>query len=272
MEEFERKKRIVDRALKISVAFAVIFILGAPFLGKIYKENLTIFQNLNIVVVIVSISIAFFFNRYRKAAIYVDEIKAQINDCGCYITAINAENCEQYEKEVFNNFNKSFFAVTSDVRLDGRFFQFFATKKRLTVYYTNCKKLTLDDYCELADAANKSSASVNIRKKAASALLIVCEKIDDEVIANSKLITKYGKSWVYPFIVNVSDSKAYFLNDGNKDLKPVLMNFLGYKDGVIDEKYKVKEKLDFQKRLDENMKYFSIKDYQDGKFNPYSER
>lgn len=270
MQEFTQKRKIVTIVFNSCVVLTLAFMFLAPLFGAWFKANTKLYFDINTVLILVSIAVTFVFSRYKKAGIFVDRIAAEIRDCGHYITAVQAETAKDYETVVYNYLNEDFFTVRSDIQLPQREFSFKAMKKNETLFFARCKKLTLQDFFEYSDAVNADTAASSLRQKRTVVLFIAADKIDDDVLAYSKMTTAIRKTMIYPMLVDVSNSHAYFFNDGSQRLTFAFKNALGYPSGKIEQRYQTDQQLPFQKELEKKMLLFSIKEYREGRFNPRS--
>lgn len=268
MYEFQQKKKIIDLIFKICIAATLAFMLIAPLFGAWFKANTRLYTDISTVMILVTVATTFLFSRFKKAGLFVDRIAAEIKDCGYYITALKAQSTKDYETEVYNKLNAGFFSVYSDVQLSGRDFSFKAVKKHNTLFFARCKKLGKADFFAYNDAVNLDVSASNIRQKQNVVMVIVAEKIDDDVLAYSKMTTALGKAMVYPLLIDISNLHAYFFQDNTGKINFALENVLDYPRGVIPESAKIKEQLPFQKDLEKKMLLFSIKEYREGRFNP----
>lgn len=270
MYDFRRNKKLCNFLFNTMLIITLAFMFIAPFFGEWFKANYNIYQTISAVLIIATICSTFFFSRYKKASKFVDKIFTEIDDCGYYLLANKQKDLNEFSLSCYNSLGTDFFEVNSNVMISGRFFDFVAQKKKETVYFAKQKKLTKEDFFEFSDIVNSAAASANVRQKQTIVLAIACEKLDEDVIAYTKMTTELGKVVVYPLIVSISDGKTYFLNDGKGEINFALKNILCYSNGIISEQYRVNEKLEFQKDLEKRMDGFEMKLFREGKFNPRS--
>lgn len=270
MYEFFKKRRIVNTIFAASVLITLSFMLIAPLFGAWFKENMRLYSDASLVLIVITVATTFAYSRYKKASAFVNRIAAEINDCGAYITALKKQDLKEYETAVYNNLSADFYKINSNVQLSERDFSFKAEKKKNTLYFAKCKKLTKDDFFAYSDAVNFAAAASNVRQKQTVVMCIAAEKVEDEVLAYTKMTTALGKIMIYPLVVDLNQGLAYFFQDNSGNLNFALKNVLNYPEGRIPEELKKKEQLPFQKKLERKMLLFTIKEYNNGKFNPRS--
>lgn len=268
MYEFQKKKKIVDLVFYVCVSITLSFMLIAPLFGTWFKENNRLYSDISVIFILITVVSTFYFSRYKKAGLYVARIAAEIQDCGYYITLLSADTLKDFETAVYNNLSADFFSVYSDVKFSERDFSLKAEKKKNTLYFARCKRLTKEDWFAYCDAVTSATASANVRQKQTVVLAIAAEQIDDAAIAYSKMTTALGKIMIYPLFVDIRSNRAYFFQDGTGRINFALKNVLGYKESKIPVSCAVKEQLPFQKELEKKMLLFTAKAYREGKFNP----
>lgn len=268
MHEFLQKKKIIDWVFKGLVVFTLAFMLVTPLFGDWFRSNMRLYSDISTILILATVAVTFFFSRFKKAGLFVSRIHAEIMDCGCYIPRLSTSDMKEYETAVYNRLGEDFFTLNSNVQLSEREFSFQAVKKRETLYFTKCKKLTAEELFAYSDAVSTAAAAANVRQKQTIILCIAAEQIDEEAISYSKMTTVLGKIEIIPVLVDLRASRAYFFNDGSKKLNFVYKNVLGYPEGIIPEECKQTGQLPFQKELERKMLLFDIKDYREGRFNP----
>ena len=275
MKEFRLKqkklKKIMNIFCIITAVFMFVYIGVEPFLPDIIGSVGTLCVGYAAdVLVVVSVALLFvYFSKYSKSDSFLENIEYELSDCGCYFTSRQETSQKDYLTAVLDDLKSNGFNIETNVEIDGFTFDVRAIKGK-EIFYIVCDD-EIDKYDVIAyqQSAIYDITAVNVKRKANAVILYICDNADDGAVSLSKAITPLGKKEqikIANSIVELPSKRCYFLGNKPTKCQQMIANYVMNCALPIKDKFKLNEKLPFQYELEEHMKDFNIKDFNNGTF------
>lgn len=275
MKEFRLKqkklKKIMNIFCIITAVFMFVYIGVEPFLPDIIGSVGTLCVGyVADVLVVVSVALLFvYFSRYSKSDSFLEYIEYELSDCGCYFTSRQETSQKDYLTAVLDDLKSNGFNIETNVEIDGFTFDVRAIKGKEIFYIVCDDEIDKNDVIAYQQSAIYDITAVNVKRKANAVMLYICDNADDGAVSLSKAITPLGKKEqikIANSIVELSSKRCYFLGNKPTKCQQMIANYVMNCALPIKDKFKLNEKLPFQYELEEHMKDFNIKDFNNGTF------
>ena len=222
------------------------------------------------VLVVVSVALLFvYFSKYSKSDSFLEYIEYELSDCGCYFTSRQETSQKDYLTAVLDDLKSNGFNIETNVEIDGFTFDVRAIKGKELFYIVCDDEIDKNDVIAYQQSAIYDITAVNVKRKANAVMLYICDNADDGAVSLSKAITPLGKKEqikIANSIVELSSKRCYFLGNKPTKCQQMIANYVMNCALPIKDKFKLNEKLPFQYELEEHMKDFNIKDFNNGTF------
>ena len=275
MKEFRLKqkklKKIMNIFCIITAAFMFVYIGVEPFLPDIIGSVGTLCVGYAAdVLVVVSVALLFvYFSKYSKSDSFLEYIEYELSDCGCYFTSRQETSQKDYLTAVLDDLKSNGFNIETNVEIDGFTFDVRAIKGKEIFYIVCDDEIDKNDVIAYQQSAIYDITAVNVKRRANAIMLYICDNADDGAVSLSKAITPLGKKEqikIANSIVELSSKRCYFLGNKPTKCQQMIANYVMNCALPIKDKFKLNEKLPFQYELEEHMKDFNIKDFNNGTF------
>lgn len=275
MKEFRLKqkklKKIMNIFCIITAVFMFVYIGVEPFLPDIIGSVGTLCVGYAAdVLVVVSVALLFvYFSKYSKSDSFLEYIEYELSDCGCYFTSRQETSQKDYLTAVLDDLKSNGFNIETNVEIDGFTFDARAIKGKELFYIVCDDEIDKNDVIAYQQSAIYDITAVNVKRKANAVMLYICDNADDGAVSLSKAITPLGKKEqikIANSIVELSSKRCYFLGNKPTKCQQMIANYVMNCALPIKDKFKLNEKLPFQYELEEHMKDFNIKDFNNGTF------
>ena len=275
MKEFRLKqkklKKIMNIFCIITAVFMFVYIGVEPFLPDIIGSVGTLCVGYAADgLVVVSVALLFvYFSKYSKSDSFLEYIEYELSDCGCYFTSRQETSQKDYLVAVLDDLKSNGFNIETNVEIDGFTFDVRAIKGKELFYIVCDDEIDKNDVIAYQQSAIYDITAVNVKRKANAVMLYICDNADDSAVSLSKAITPLGKKEqikIANSIVELSSKRCYFLGNKPTKCQQMIANYVMNCALPIKDKFKLNEKLPFQYELEEHMKDFNIKDFNNGTF------
>ena len=275
MKEFRLKQRKLKKIMNIfciiTAVFMFVYIGVEPFLPDIIGSVGTLCVGYAAdVLVVVSVALLFvYFSRHSKSDSFLEYIEYELSDCGCYFTSRQETSQKDYLVAVLDDLKSNGFNIETNVEIDGFTFDVRAIKGKEIFYIVCDDEIDKNDVIAYQQSAIYDITAVNVKRKANAVMLYICKNADDGAVSLSKAITPLGKKEqikIANSIVELSSKRCYFLGNKPTKCQQMIANYVMNCALPIKDKFKLNEKLPFQYELEEHMKNFNIKDFNNGTF------
>lgn len=275
MKEFRLKqkklKKIMNIFCIITAVFMFVYIGVEPFLPDIIGSVGTLCVGYAAdVLVVVSVALLFvYFSKYSKSDSFLENIEYELSDCGCYFTSRQETSQKDYLTAVLDDLKSNGFNIETNVEIDGFTFDVRAIKGKELFFIVCDDEIDKNDVIAYQQSAIYDITAVNVKRKANAVMLYICDNADDGAVSLSKAITPLGKKEqikIANSIVELSSKRCYFLGNKPTKCQQMIANYVMNCALPIKDKFKLNEKLPFQYELEEHMKDFNIKDFNNGTF------
>jgi hypothetical protein len=275
MREFRKKqkrlKKIMNVLVIFSVAFLVIYIGVEPTISEMLgTQAIVIINYVCYAFIIASLIVLFvYYSKYGKCDKFLESIEYELSDNGYYFTSRKEKDIESYLNVVKSDLRNNGYNVDEKVKIDDFEFDVKGSKRNEFFYIVSDEAIDKNDIIAHLDSAIYDITSIAIRRKGNGVILFVCDKADEGAISLSKMITPLGKKEQIKIaiaIVELSTSRCYFLGNRPTKCQQMIANFAMNCDVPIKPDYIGNERLPFQDELEEHMKDFNIKDFNNGTF------
>lgn len=275
MKEFRLKqkklKKIMNIFCIITAVFMFVYIGIEPFLPDIIGSvgTLCVGYAADVLVVVSVVLLFMYFSKYSKSDSFLEYIEYELSDCGCYFTSREQTSITDYMKAVIDDLKSNGFSIETNVEIDGFTFDARAIKGKELFYIVCDDEIDKNDVIAYQQSAIYDITAVNIKRRANAVMLYICDKAEDGAISLSKSITPLGKKEqikIANSIVELSSKRCYFLGNKPTKCQQMIANYVMNCALPIKDKFKLNEKLPFQYELEEHMKNFNIKDFNNGTF------
>lgn len=266
----KRFKFLRNFSLVFSAVLIFIYIGAEPYIEK-YCGNTLPFQLTLFVLVLISMAFLFLYeSKYSKAVGFIDDLKAEIDDCGYYETARDERESDAYIESVSNDLAEHGFRIENSTEVNSFSFDFSAIKGKEYLYLTALDTPDKNDVIAYVDSARQDLMQNKMRYKGNCAVVFICNKADESAIALSKSITKTfsGKRVLNTgiAIVELSSGRVYFRGNQPSVIQKLIAEYVMDCSLPIKEEHKGNEKLAFQSELERKLKDFNINDFSKGNY------
>lgn len=275
MKEFrlkqKRLKKIMNIFCIITAVFMFVYIGVEPFLPDIIGSvgTLCVGYAADVLVVVSVVLLFVYFSKYSKSDSFLEYIEYELSDCGCYFTSRQETSQKDYLTAVLDDLKSNGFNIETNVEIDGFTFDVRAIKGKELFYIVCDDEIDKNDVIAYQQSAIYDITAVNVKRKANAVMLYICDNADDGAVSLSKAITPLGKKEqikIANSIVELSSKRCYFLGNKPTKCQQMIANYVMNCALPIKDKFKLNEKLPFQYELEEHMKDFNIKDFNNGTF------
>ena len=275
MKEFRLKqkklKKIMNIFCIITAVFMFVYIGVEPFLPDIIGSvgTLCVGYAADVLVVVSVVLLFVYFSKYSKSDSFLENIEYELSDCGCYFTSRQETSQKDYLTAVLDDLKSNGFNIETNVEIDGFTFNVRAIKGKELCYIVCDDEIDKNDVIAYQQSAIYDITAVNVKRKANAVMLYICDNADDGAVSLSKAITPLGKKEqikIANSIVELSSKRCYFLGNKPTKCQQMIANYVMNCALPIKDKFKLNEKLPFQYELEEHMKDFNIKDFNNGTF------
>ena len=273
MEEIRKKQKLLKKIMRalviLTAVFLFVYIGVAPFISK----NADLYTALNYTcdaLVIVSLALVlFYYSRYSKLELFLNDIEHEINDFGYYYTAREEREINPYFEAVTEDLKNNGFSLEKNLELSELNFDARALKTKEFFYLVCVDSLDKNDIIAYLDSAVYDVTVGNLRRKGNCVVAFFCSSVEEEALSLSKAVTAMGRKNQLKFtvaIVDVVQGKVYFAGLYPTKCQQMTANYILNCEVPIKDEYIGNEKLKFQYELEEKMKHFNINDFKNGTF------
>ncbi|MGN0521655.1 MAG: hypothetical protein ACI4IQ_03345 [Eubacterium sp.] len=274
MREFRKKqnklKKIMNALIIATVAFILIYIFVQPFVLKVSGVAVKVCNYICDLSVIVSLITALtYYSKYGKSDSFLTYIENEISDAGFYLTSRQENTTESYVNALYDDLKNSGFSMSKNIELSEFEFDVRAMKRKEFFYIVNVDNVDKNDVLSYLDSVISDITISNLKRKGDAVLCFVTDEADEDAVALSKMITPLGKKEQIKIaiaIAEVNTKRVYFLGNMQTKCQSMIANYVMNCDVPIKDKYIVNERLPFQDELEEKMKSFNLKDFNNGNF------
>lgn len=273
MRTFRKKQKIIKKIMQILIIFTALFLfvyIGVePIIANHNTVALVLSYLTNGLVVACLIFLFLYYSKYGKSDKFLENIEYELSDIGYYYTARSEKSVNDYMRAVVDDLKLHGFSINQNEVINELEFDTICRKRGDLIYIHIAEQLDKNDIIAYLDSAMYDVTSVNVRRKANGVALFICDKADDAAVSISKMITPLGKKEQIKFanaIVELSTGRVYFLGNKVSRCQQLIANFVMNCELPIKEQFMGTQRLDFQDELEEHMKSFNIKDFNNGKF------
>lgn len=273
MEEVRKKQKLNKKIMRIFVIVTAVFLFAyigiAPAVTN--SEIASVLNYACDILVIVSlILVLYYYSKYSKLELFLNDVEAEINDHGYYFTARQEREIEPYLNAVEADLKNNGFTIDKNLELSELPFDARALKMKEFFYLVCVDELDKNDVVAYLDSAIYDVSVGNLRRKGNCVVAFFCSSVDEDALSLSKAVTAMGRKNQLKFTVAITDvkeGKVYFSGLYPTKCQQMTANYIMKCEVPIDGKYFGNEKLPFQYELEEKMKKFTIKDFKDGTFS-----
>ncbi len=274
MNDIRKKQKRLFTIMKILIAFTAVFIfvfIGAePYVLKASQIADTVLRYFSdVIVVLTLVSIFIYYSKYGKCDAFLTSVENEINDAGYYLTSREEVDIDAFTDAIYNDLNTNGFSVSKNIELSDLGFSLRAYKKSKYFYAVNADSLDRNDVLAYLDEVINDITVKNLKRKGNGVLCFLTDKAQDDAIELSKMITPIGRKGQLKIalaIVEPSTKKVFFLGNCDTPCKAMIANYVMNCDIPIKEKYIHTDKLEYQNKLKEKMKDFTIEKFKKGTF------
>lgn len=274
MNDIRKKQKRLFTIMKILIAFTAVFIfvfIGAePYVLKASQIADTVLRYFSdIIVVLTLVSIFIYYSKYGKCDAFLTSVENEINDAGYYLTSREETDIDAFTDAIFDDLSANGFSVSKNIELSDLGFSLRAYKKSKYFYAVNADSLDRNDVLAYLDEVINDITVKNLKRKGNGVLCLLTDKAQDDAIELSKMITPIGRKGQLKIalaIVEPSTKKVFFLGNCDTPCKAMIANYVMNCDIPIKEKYIHTDKLEYQNKLKEKMKDFTIEKFKKGTF------
>lgn len=274
MREFRKKQKRLYKIMKPLVIISALFIFAyigvEPFVASWNNIVAMILSYVCDFLVVANMIVIFsYYNKYGKSDSFLSVIEYELSDYGFYYTSREEKEEQPFIEALKKDFIADGFKTDTNLEINDFDFEITAMKKKEFFYVANIKELSRSDILAYLDSVITDITVQNLKKSGNAVLCFVTDKVEEDAISLSKMITPLGKKEKIKIaicIVEPSSKKCYFLGNMLTKCQQMIVNYVMRCNIPIDDKYKGDKRLPFQDRLEERMKDFNIKDFKNGTF------
>ena len=273
MDEVRKKQRMAKRIMRILVIATAIFLFAyigiAPSVSDATAATVLNYT-CDILVIVSLVFVLYYYSKYSKVELFLNDVWAEINDFGYYYTARNENEINSYFDAVTNDLKINGFSFEKDLELSELLYDGRALKTKEFFYLVCIDELEKSDVVAYLDSAIYDVTVGNLRRKGNCVVAFFSNSVDEDALSLSKAVTSMGRKNQLKFtvaIVDVSNGRVYFSGINPTKCQQMTANYIMNCEVPIDDKFKGEEKLNFQYELEEKMKSFNINDFKNGTFS-----
>lgn len=274
MNDIRKKQKRLFTIMKILIAFTAVFIfvfIGAePYVLKASQIADTVLRYFSDVIVVLTLVLIFvYYSKYGKCDAFLTSVENEINDAGYYLTSREETDIDAFTDAIFDDLSANGYSVSRNIELSDFSFSLRAYKKSKYFYAVNADSLDRNDVLAYLDEVINDITVKNLKRKGNGVLCLLTDKAQDDAIELSKMITPIGRKGQLKIalaIVEPSTKKVFFLGNCDTPCKAMIANYVMNCDIPIKEKYIHTDKLEYQNKLKEKMKDFTIEKFKKGTF------
>lgn len=273
MNKVRFKQRKLFKAVKILTVLAAVFIfvyIGVQPYVSDYSRQLALALNYicNALVIAVLTTLFIYFSRYGKCDSFLNAVENEINDAGCYLTS-RSQRGSDLADVIGDDLKNCGYLVSRNVEVNEFDFSIKATKGRQLMYIASIDNADKNDVVAHIDSVINDLTTRTLKRKADAVLCIITDTAKPDAVALSKMITPLGRREQIKIALAICENdtgRVYFLGNVQTKCSCMIANFVMNCDVPIKEQYICREKLPFQKELEEKMKTFTLKSFNNGSF------
>lgn len=275
MKEFRKKQKRLYTLMKISVIVAAIFLfcfIGfQPYIADLSNTASVVCSYICDFSVIFVLAVLFvYYSKYGKSDAFLTSIENELDDAGYYLTSRDEKDVDAYCAAVYDDLKNCGYSMSKNFEVNDLEFDFKGYKKNEFFYAVAANDLDRNDILAYLDSAIYDITVQNLKRKGSGVLCFITDKAQDSAVALSKMTTFLGKKErlkINLAVCEVITGRVYFLGNAKTKCQQMIANFAMNCDVPIKEQYIGKEKLPFQRQLEEKMKDFNLKDFRAGKYD-----
>ncbi len=273
MIEFRKKQKRLKKIMNIAVIFSAVYLFVYIGISPMLKALPTVEKAVTyisyILVIASMILLYIYYSKYGKTDKVLESVENELSDVGYYFTSRQEKEISDYKNAVISDLRNNGFSVDENVVIDDLEFDAVAYTKKELVYIVANDEIDKNDLIAYIESAIYDITSVKLKRKANAVMLYLCDYADSGAVSLSKMITPLGRKEeikVANSIVELSTRRCYFLGNNPTKCQQMIANYAMNCDVPIKKEYIGKEKLPFQKELEDHMKDFNLKDFKSGNF------
>ena len=274
MNEIRKKQKRIKKIMRIIVVITAVLLLVyigvAPFLSATPALYTAMNYLCDILVILSLVLVLFYYSRYSKLELFLNDVEGEINDCGYYLTAREEKDVASYYNAILSDLKNAGFSIENNLELSELNFDCRALKAKEFFYLINFDELDKNDVIAYLDSAVYDVTVGNLKRKGNCVVAFICSSVDEDALSLSKAVTAMGRKNQLKFtvaIVDVLKGRVYFSGSNPTKCQQMTVNYIMKCEVPIPDKFKGEEKLQFQYDLEEKMKNFNINDFKNGTFS-----
>lgn len=275
MREFRLKqkklKKLMNTLFIITGVYFFVYIGVQPMIAKALGSIAAMAAAyVGYALILVSLSVLFVYtSKYSKSDKFLETIEYELQDAGCYLTSRTEKDMDSYYNAVLNDLKYNGYKVSENIEIDGFEFNARAVNGKEMFYIVCTENVDKNDIIAYLQSAIYDVTAVNIRRRGTGVVLFITDSADESALELSKEITPIDKKEKLIFanaIVETDSGKCYFLGNKPAKYQQMIANYVMNCEIPIKDDFIVKDKLSYQARLEEKMKEFNLKDFNNGSF------
>ncbi len=273
MDEVRKKLQQVKSVMRIFVIVTAVFLFAyigiAPAVSNSAVATVLNYT-CDILVIISLVLVLYFYSKYSKVELFLNDVWHEINDFGYYLTARNENEVDSYFEAVSEDLIKNGFGFERNLELSELPFDARALKSKEFMYLVCIDELEKSDVVAYLDSAIYDVTVGNLRRKGNCVVAFICSSVEEDALSLSKAVTAMGRKNQLKFtvaIVDVTKGRVYFQGLYPTKCQQMTANYILNCEVPINDEYIGLEKLKFQYELEEKMKSFNINDLKNGTFS-----
>lgn len=275
MREFRLKQKKLKKAMNILFVvtgiYFFVYIGVEPMIAKGIGSGASIAAAyVGYALILVSLSVLFVYaSKYSKSDKFLETIEYELKDAGYYLSSRPERDIASYRKVVIDDLKRCGYSISENVEIDGFEFSARALKGKEMFYIVCTESLDKNDVIAYLQSAIYDVTAVNIRRKGTGVVLFITDEADPSALELSKEITPIDKKEKLVFanaIAECNSGRCYFLGNKPEKYQQMIANYVMNCDVPIKDKFIADEKLKYQFELEEKMKQFNLKDFNNGSF------
>ena len=273
MEEIRKKQKALKRIMRIFVIVTAVFLFAYIGIGPAVTSSTAatvLNYTCDILVIVSLVLVLVYYSRYSKLELFLNDVEAEIEDCGYYLSARSERDINSYFSAVENDLKSAGFSFEKDLELSELNFDARALKTKEFIYLVCIDDLDKNDVIAYLDSAVYDVTVGNLRRKGNCVVAFICSSVDEDALSLSKAVTAMGRKNQLKFtvaIVEVPHGRVYFSGLNPTKCQQMTANYIMKSEVPISDELKGGEKLKFQYELEERMKSFNINDFKNGTFS-----
>ena len=250
--------------------FISIYIFFSPYVIKMSNTAAHVCNYICDLSVVFSLAITLiYYSKYGKSDTFLTYIEHEISDAGFYITARKETTADDYTNIMYDDLKNSGFSMSRNIEISEMMFDVRAMKKREFFYIVNVENADKNDVLSYLDAVISDITISNLKRRGDAVLCFITDTASRDALALSKMVTMLGKKdqiKIALAIAEVNTKRVFFLGNMQTKCQSMIANYVMNCEVPVKNKYIGKEKMQFQDDLEERMKTFNLKDFNNGNF------